>query len=406
MPSDRFASLARPVRLVAVGDELLRGEVLDRNGHRLAGRLAALGWMPDSMAQSPDHGGATAATVRRWLEEGGVLVLCGGLGPTADDLTREDVAAGLGVALVEHPAAAAMIRAREERLGRRFTPFTHRQALLPEGCEPVENPVGTAPGFGRPHPSGAGWLLVLPGVPFEFAAMVDAVLPPPAAPQAEDWLLLGVGEDRLAALLEDYPGRDHLGFYPSMEGHRMRVPLRDAVDRDDLARRLAPHLASREEGRPEAVLVKLLAARGETLAVAESCTGGMLGARITRVAGASDVFVGGVISYADAVKTALLDVDAALLARDGAVSEPVARAMADGVRARLASDWALAITGIAGPGGERPGKPVGTIHVALAGPATSAHRLLRAGWEREDNRRYAVLQAMTLLWEQLRHMEP
>jgi nicotinamide-nucleotide amidase len=151
----------------------------------------------------------------------------------------------------------------------------------------------------------------------------------------------------------------------------------------------------------EATILRLLAARGQTLAVAESCTGGLLGGRLTRVPGASEVFLGGVLSYADAVKTALLDVPAALIAEQGAVSEAVALAMAAGARRRLRADWGLSITGIAGPGGERPGKPVGTLHCGLSGPGAERHLHVLAGWDRENNRRFAVQQALTLLWRAL-----
>jgi nicotinamide-nucleotide amidase len=396
--------LAPPVRLFAVGDELLRGEVADRNSSILALRLSVLGQAVESITQVSDRGDLLLSAVRRWRAEGGTLVVGGGLGPTADDLTREIVAEGLAVALAPHPAAVAMIRAREDRLEHRYTDFTHRQAQLPVGCEPIENPVGTAPGFWMPHPNGRGFLLVLPGVPAEFQAIVEYCFPGPGELQAENWQLLGLGEDRLAKLLDDHPDRDRLGFYPSLDGHRLRVPL-DA-DRASLAECLADHLSSREGESPQAVVVRLLAEFGETLAVAESCTGGLLGARLTRVSGASDVFIGGVISYSDRMKEALLGVDPGLIRIEGAVSVAVARAMAEGARVRLGSDWALAITGIAGPGGERAGKPVGTLHVALAGPVGCEHRHLRGGWLREDNRRYAVLQALTMLWRALRRERP
>lgn len=395
---DLAARLARPLRLLAVGDELLRGEVLDTNSHWLAGRLTALAWTPDTVRQCGDRAGELAGAVRAWLGEGGALIVSGGLGPTPDDRSREEIAAGLGVALAESAEAAALIRAREERLERRFTAYTHRQALLPAGMAPIANPVGTAPGFWCAHPGGRGCLLVLPGVPHEYRAILEALLPLPAGGQGENWRLTGLGEDQLSSLLADLPGVETLGFYPSLEGLRLRLPAAGGPDREALAARLGPHLVSRTNEGLEAALIARLAAAGQTLAVAESCTGGLLAARLTRVPGASAVFLGGVLSYADSVKRALLGVPAALLASEGAVSEAVARAMAEGARARLASDWALAITGIAGPGGERPGKPVGTLHIGLAGPQGTRHRHRLAGWAREENRQFAVQQALDLLW--------
>lgn len=394
-----LAALARPLRVIAVGDELLRGEVADANSHWLAGHLSAIGWTPDTMAMLGDRPGELAGAVCRWREEGGTLIVGGGLGPTPDDRSREEVAAGLGVALGEDPAAAAMIRAREAQLARRFTAHTHRQALLPAGMAALANPRGTAPGFWLAGPGGRGFLVVLPGVPAEYRAILETLLPLPAVgADGENWRLTGLGEDQLTERLTGLPGMEALGFYPSLEGQRLRLPASGGPDPEALAARLGAHLVSRRHESLETVLIARLAAAGQTLAVAESCTGGLLGARLTRVAGASAVFRGGVLSYADAVKTELLGVPAALLAAEGAVSEAVARAMATGVRARLASDWALAITGIAGPGGERPGKPVGTLHIALAGPEGTRHRHRLAGWDREDNRRFAVQQALDLLW--------
>lgn len=394
-----LAALARPLRGVAVGDELLRGEVVDSNSHWLAGHLDALGWTPDTLATLGDRPGELAAAVRRWREEGGTLIVGGGLGPTPDDRSREEVAAGLDVALVPDAVAAAMIQARETRMARRFSAHTHRQALLPIGMHALANPCGSAPGFWLPAPGGSGFLLVVPGVPAEFRAILASVLPLPAAGmRGEHWLVVGLGEDQLTARLEGLAGVSALGFYPSLEGQRLRLPASGGPDPEALAARLGPHLVSRQGEAFEAVLVARLAAAGQTLAVAESCTGGLLGARFTRVPGASAVFLGGALCYADRAKTDLLGVPAALLAAEGAVSEAVARAMAAGARARLGSDWALAITGIAGPGGERPGKPVGTLHLALAGAAGLRHRHRVAGWGREDNRRYAVQQALDLLW--------
>ena len=403
---DLSPRLARPLRLVAVGDELLRGDRTDTNSPWLAARLTAIGWIPDTIEQVGDSQGAAAAAVTRWLAEGGCLILGGGLGPTVDDRTREEVAAGLGVALRVDERAAAWIREREARLARHFGPQTHGQARLPEGCEPLYNAQGTAPGFWRPHAasSAAGFLVVLPGVPGECRAFGEGLFPPkPGTATARFWLLAGLGEDKLAGLVADFPGRERLGFYPSFEGLRLRVPAA-GVDEIGLSRRLADYLVSHGDETLESVVIRLLKQRGQSLAVAESCTGGLLGGRLSRVPGASEVWLGGVLSYADAVKVELLGVPAALIAEQGAVSRAVAEAMAAGARRRLGSDWALAITGIAGPGGARPGKPVGTLHIALAGPQPQDLRqlALRAGWDRENNRRFAVHQALTLLWSALK----
>ena len=393
---DLGQNLSRPLRIVAVGDELLRGDHPDTNSPWLAERLAALRQTPDSIEQVPDRAGAAEAAVRRWHEEGGTLFLGGGLGPTEDDATRDEIAAGLGVDLVENPEATQMILDLEKRRGRTFTSYTHRQANMPEGCRPVQNPVGTAPSILCECES--GFLLVLPGVPAEYKAILESVLPlPDDRPHPQEWRLAGLGEDKLATMLEGMPGLDKLGFYPNREGIRVRLPV-DNFDPEELAHRLGKYLVSRDGAMLEDVLVGKLRERGETLAVAESCTGGLLGARITGVAGASEVFLGGVQSYANDVKEDLLGVQKELLMEFGAVSEECARAMAEGAREKLGADWALSITGIAGPDGGTEGKPVGTMHIALAGKTETRHIARRAPWDREGNRGFAVQGALTLLW--------
>lgn len=396
MTKELVSQLSRPIRIVAIGDELMRGDHPDTNSPWLAERLAQLGKIPDSIEQLPDRDDAAETAVRRWTQEGGTLFLGGGLGPTEDDATRDEIAAGLGVKLILNEEAARMICDLEVRRGRTFTSYTHRQANLPEGCRPVQNPVGTAPSIFCEGEN--GFLLVLPGVPAEYKAILKSVLPlPEGGPRAQEWRLAGLGEDKLATLLEGMPGLEKLGFYPNREGIRLRLPLED-FNPDELERRLGKHLVSRKGARLEDALVAKLGMRGETMSVAESCTGGMLGARITRVAGASEVFLGGVQSYANEVKEKLLGVPNDLLISHGAVSEECARAMAEGARARLGADWGLSITGIAGPDGGTEDKPVGTLHIALAGKEETRHIMRRAGWGREDNRLYAVQEALTLIW--------
>ena len=397
---DLRGRLARPLRIVSIGNELLRGDIADGNAAWLASRLAALGAPPDSISQIGDDLALIAAAVRAWRAEGGCLILGGGLGPTVDDMTREAVAAALDAQLVEDPRALAWIRERESRGGRRYRDGTLGQARSPVGSEPLPNPRGTAPGF-LVNAAG-GFLLVVPGVPGEYREICGACLPGPESRSiASNWTLTGPGEDVLAEILADFPGRERLGYYPSFSGYRLRVP--DGVDGSDLALRLAPWLVSSGGENLETVLVRLLAERGETVACAESCTGGLIGARLTEVPGASAVFPGGIVSYSNRVKEELLGVRRSLLIEHGAVSRPVALAMALGVRRALASDWGVAATGIAGPDGGTDGKPVGTLHVAVAGPeGVSAHAHRLAVWDRADNRHFAAQSALALLWEQLR----
>ncbi|MCP4548842.1 MAG: nicotinamide-nucleotide amidohydrolase family protein [bacterium] len=397
--------------ILAIGDELLRGDQIDSNSAFAARRLSTLGFVPDTISQAADKAGAAESAVARWRDRGGVLIVGGGLGPTEDDATREEIARGLGEVLVENGQALNWIRERSRRSGRQYTQHTYRQALMPKSAEAIWNPQGTAPGMLIPSDDDkGGFLLVLPGVPREYRAICEALFPVTGVtPRYEQWRLAGTGEDTLAAQLEGFPGREGLGFYPSIKGYRLRVPTVDStdipqLDRKALAELLSEWLVSTDDERLESCVLSLLRERGETLAVAESCTAGLLGARIGEVPGASDVFLGGFLTYADRVKTQLLGVPAALIEEHGAVSSETACAMASGARDSLNADWALAITGIAGPGGARPGKPVGTIHIALAGPGEEAPTTqhLQSAWDRDTNRNYAVLQALTLLWKNVR----
>ncbi|MDP6669328.1 MAG: nicotinamide-nucleotide amidohydrolase family protein [Candidatus Krumholzibacteria bacterium] len=395
---DLAAKLLAPIRILALGDELLRGDHPDTNSPWLASRLSALGHVPESIEQGGDRGRRFPEVLSRWQEEGGVLIVGGGLGPTEDDRSREQIAESLGRPLREDPEALAMIQALEKRRGKSFTSHTHRQALLPEGFRPLANPVGSAPALLLEKSE--GFLLVLPGVPAEFRAICESLFPA-IEDEASHWRLIGIGEDRLATLLEGFPDLEQLGFYPSLEGIRLRLP-RDFPGREALAAMLQPWLLSMDGQSLEECLVQLLKSRGETLGLAESCTGGMAGAHITRVQGSSEVFLGGVESYSNHAKECLLGVPGDILEEEGAVSEAAARFMASGLRERLSCDWAISITGIAGPGGGSRKKPIGTVHFALEGPGTSLHLQRLFSREREDNRRLAVQTALTLLWKTLR----
>jgi nicotinamide-nucleotide amidase len=349
---------------------------------------------------------ALAGAVRAALG-GGVDLLCtsGGLGPTHDDLTMEAVAAATGRELVLDGAALAMV---EERLrGYRRTPgvwgrVAEKQAMLPAGAA-VLPPVGTAPGAALEHEGTL--VVVLPGPPWELREMWEAARaePPLAALLARaggmrERILraFAIPESRVVAALDglDNGAWERLTVGICVKDAELEITVRSAAEdawaADALESRLEEELGtalySRDGTTVDEVVARRLIAAGQTVAVAESCTGGGLGARLTSLSGSSAYVLGGVISYADEVKRNVLGVDAALLRRHGAVSGPVAEAMAAGVRALVGSDWALSITGVAGPGGGTPEKPVGLVYVGLAGPAGAAAREHRLRGDRETIR--------------------
>jgi competence/damage-inducible protein CinA-like protein len=345
-----------------------------------------------------DDLGALVAAIRAALD-GGVDLLCtsGGLGPTHDDLTMEAVAAATGRDLVLDPVALAMV---EKRLrGYRRTPgvwrqVAEKQAMLPAGATLLP-PAGTAPGAALEHDGAI--VVVLPGPPWELREMWEAVRaePPLAAllargGGASERVLraFAVPESRVLAALRpfDQDAWERLAVGICAKDAELEITVRSAAEdawaADALEARLGEELGaalySRDGATVDEVVARRLIAAGQTVAVAESCTGGGLGARLTALPGSSAYMLGGVISYSDDVKRGVLGVDPGLLRRHGAVSAPVAEGMAAGVRELIGSDWALSITGVAGPGGGTPEKPVGLVYVGLAGAdgvATAEHRL-------------------------------
>ncbi len=346
-----------------------------------------------------------------------VILLSGGLGPTADDVTRDALADFAGVPLVEDQAVLERLAARYARIGRAFTGVARRQALLPEGVEQLPNPVGLAPGLWVEREGRA--VAALPGVPAEFQAIFrESILPRlramagTAVTRSVTLRTMGVPEaeiaDRIAALEIDWTGIQ-LAYLPHPGGVDLRlvatgestIEARLAELEAVLAKRFGPDLYSRGEVTIEEVVGDMLRARGLTLAVAESCTGGMLGARLTRVPGSSDYFRGGIIAYANHAKEELLGVPAALIAAKGAVSEEVALAMASGARAKLGAEIALSVTGIAGPGGGSEEKPVGLVYLALVRDAQEVSRRLFLPASRELIRERSTLFALDLLRREL-----
>ncbi len=401
------------VEILSTGDELLTGQVVDTNSAWLMDRLWDLGVMVRRKTLVGDDRDDIDAALRETSGRADVVVMSGGMGPTSDDLTTERVAAVLGVPLELHEPSLRTIEERFRRFGRPMTPNNEKQARFPRGAEVIPNRFGTAPGFAVKL--GRAEVICLPGVPVEFRGLCEEwVLPRLAArlgdvPAARVVKLFGVAEshaDHAMRPVMDDPANAGVRF--GFRAHWPEVHLKWTVPGPDAAARAERIAAAVRaifgdavwgEGRDELpeLVVARLAARRERVGLAESCTGGMLAELVTRVPGASAVLDLGVVAYANGMKEKVVGVPAAVLEAHGAVSEPVARALAEGVRRSAGAHWGIGITGIAGPTGGTPEKPVGTVHLALAGPSGTEHvqRLFRG--DRERIRRLAAYDALNLL---------
>jgi nicotinamide-nucleotide amidase len=372
--------------VLTIGDELLRGEIVDSTKSFLSDRLLGLDVETHYHASVRDDPESMIDAFRRAAERADVVLVSGGLGPTRDDLTSEVLARSFGRELRLDEAALETIRSFFRSVGREMSENNAKQAYFPEGAEVLANPIGTAPGFLLEE---HGTLFFcLPGVPREMSRMMDEQVLPRLASRvggggvvrARLLRTFGTGESMLDDQLKDVAasGDVTLGFRTSFPDNYLRPVARAAtaeeaeakLDRicEEIRGRLGAIVYGEGDETLPVVVGRLLRESGRTLAVAESCTGGLVAEQVTDVPGSSDYFLGGVVAYANAAKTLLLGVPEALLAEHGAVSEPVARAMAEGVRERFGADYGLATTGISGPGGGTPEKPLGLVHIALARP--------------------------------------
>jgi nicotinamide-nucleotide amidase len=410
----------RPRAVVVVtGSELVRGERTDRNGPFLAAEALSHGLEPARITIVGDAPVELESVLRGGLEADACLV-SGGLGPTHDDRTVELVARAAGLELVVDEALEREIesisRTVAERLRRPyadFAPGVTKQATRPAPAVSI-GLAGTAPGLVFRAPSGCV-VVVLPGPPSELRRLwpnalasepMRELLGRTRAPGRRVLRLFGVSESAVARALEE-AGGDGGGVEATIcarefEIHVDLVVEPGADERADvleaaLAERLQESLFGRDERRVEELVLTLAEAQGLRLATAESCTGGLVAARLTSVPGSSASFIGAVVSYADEVKLAELDVPGELLAEHGAVSQEVAAAMAEGARRRLGADVAVSVTGVAGPGGGTPEKPVGRVYLHAAGPDGSLTRMLDLPGEREQIRVRAAVTALHLL---------
>lgn len=414
--------------LLTVGDELLVGQIVNTNVAWIGEQLSAVGVSVRRAVTVSDEPNEIRSALRQSLADADVVIATGGLGPTHDDVTKKAVADELGRPLRLDEAVLDDLRQKYAARNRPMAERNRVQAEVPEGFTVLRNPVGTAPGLWFEDEEGGRRraLAILPGVPREMKVLMqEEVLPRVVDLNGEadvvqkTLLTVGRGEADLADSLGDLGAwlspELRLAFLPSSGVVKLRITAL-GTDRADAEARLAAFEAYVRERAGglifgegddtlEAAVGRMLRERGLTLAVAESCTGGLLADRLTNVPGASDYFRGGAVVYGNEMKVNLLGVDDAVLRADGAVSERVARQLAEGARLRLGADLAVATTGIAGPGGGTPEKPVGTIWLGYA-DARGTHAVrLHLVTDRLLNKRLSATAALNLVRRQLLRLD-
>ena len=400
--------------IVAVGTELLLGQIVDTNSSWMGGQLAQAGIDSHFQVKVGDNQSRIVDTIRRALDRSDAVILCGGLGPTQDDITREAIADVMGVALVRDDAMGEKIRRGFEARGRRFTENNLRQADCPVGASFIPEMPGTAPGL--VCPLGKQVIYAVPGVPFEMREMMTGTILPDLKRRAgvtaviksrvlKSW---GETESRLAELLAeridalDRAGNPTIAFQASgIEGLKIRITAKAenaeaaeaVIAREEANVRgiVGDAIFAADEQTMESAILDLLRERGLSLAVAESVTGGLVGARLTAVPGASDVFRGALVSYASEVKFDVLGVP-----EGPVISAAAAEAMARGVRERLGADVGIATTGVAGPA-EQEGHPHGTVFLGLAHDGNAEAVQVRLPGDRRRVREYAVISLLNML---------
>lgn len=400
--------------IVSVGTELLMGQIVNTDAQFIASHLAPLGYRALYQVTVGDNPARLAGVVQSALARADVLLFTGGLGPTDDDLTKETVAQALGLEMAVVPEEEARLRAYFASRGKEMTPNNLKQARFPTGSIILPNPNGTAPGCIMEADGKAA--ILMPGPPRELYPMFrDHVLPylekrSGVRLHSRELRIFGMGESEVTYRLRDLIAaqtnptiapyvktsevtlRVTAQCQDDAEGERLVVPVIDAI----LARLGSIVYSTNGESLP-ALCVRLLLTQGATLAVAESCTGGMLASSIVDIPGCSACFLEGAVTYANGAKVRRLGVSEGTLATDGAVSLACAQQMAEGLRAAAGTTYALATTGIAGPDGGTSEKPVGLVYVALAGPGRTEVRKLCLSGDRARIRTAATLHALDLL---------
>ena len=402
--------------IITIGDEILIGQIVDTNSAWIGEKLNAAGIKIHRITSVSDRAEPISEAVTQALSHSDIVICTGGLGPTKDDITKHTLARLFGMKLVRNEAVYEQVRAMTAVRHIDFNELNQGQALVPDGCPVLPNRCGTAPGMWFERDGKV--LVSLPGVPFEMKTLIgEQVLPRLYEHFRFDAIVhktaitYGLAESILAETIADWenalPAYLHLAYLPSAMNIRLRLSAYD-VDGQQAAAEIDRQFALLDQAIPyriigygdatlESAVGELLRVRGETVAAAESCTGGNIAHRFTALPGASDYFRGGVVAYSNDVKTALLGVNADDLNRCGAVSRPVAEQMATGVRKATGATYGIATTGIAGPTGGTPDKPVGTVWMAVSGPDETYSIRMVFGSLRSQNIERASSNAINLL---------
>jgi nicotinamide-nucleotide amidase len=402
--------------IITIGTEMLLGDLVDTNTAWLSARLAALGVGVYRHTTVGDNRERIIAALNEAASRTDLVITTGGLGPTSDDLTNECLSVVTGRGMVEYPEAREHVNEMFGRFGREPTPNNYKQALFPQGVELIPNPLGTA--MGALLETDGTVFATLPGVPPEMKGMFEETLEPLIRARSDGSIIsrtlwfAGIGESALAEQVQDFLDATDPTVAPlAGQGKvRLRITTRAATQKEaeekiapveeEILSRLGDYYFGEDDETLESTVGRLLKERGDTLALAESCTGGLLAKRLTDVAGSSAYLKEGLITYSNESKERMLGVPHDLIMEHGAVSEPVARQMAEGARKIAGADYGLSVTGIAGPDGGTEEKPVGLVFVGLSdAEGTFAERLDLSAWarsreairERSANRAFDLL---------------
>lgn len=410
------------IAIVTIGNELVSGRTLDTNTALIARLTGQMNWPVVASLAVGDDERAIAEVLKFALERADAIIVTGGLGPTADDITTAAVARALNLPLYMDEQVLASLKTLFENFHLKWTENNTKQAVFPTGAEILPNPIGTAAGFSLRY--GQRWIFVIPGVPREAERMMReqviprlqrAVTEEQSYPMTRTIKTFGLSEAAVDEMLRDvdFAALDiRVGFYPHFpENHltlttagRTEGEAKEKIARAEeiISSRLSPYIFAYDNETLEGNIYTLMTARNWTLAIAESCTGGLIADRITDVSGSSAYFERGYVTYSNHAKTALLGVPADIIVKFGAVSEETARLMAEGVQTKAGTHLGLAITGILGPTGGSESKPIGTVYMALADGGRTFCRRYNFRWDRRRNK---IIAAETALMMLLRYLK-
>ena len=409
------------ISILTIGNELMSGRIADTNSSFIAREINLQGWQVEAMMSVGDNFDSIKNRLNYLLELTDIVICTGGLGPTADDITTEAIAQAFSLPLYTDENVLNYIKEIFTKYNLRWVENNAKQAMFPQGAEIIANTVGTAAGFALRVKEKL--IFVIPGVPFETQKMMPGgvipilrrYFPEPDQYSAKQTIkTFGLSEAAVDAKLKDIDFAAmgvNVGFYPVFpENHVVLISRHKTQEeaqsnlqkaQDEIAERLQEHIFSYGEKTLEEVVAGLLTEKKLTIAVAESCTGGLITNRLTDVAGSSDYLERGLVTYSNAAKTSMLGVDAKIIEKHGAVSEETARLMAEGVRKLSCTDLGLSSTGIAGPTGGSKEKPVGTVYLALADSQQTICRHYNFRWDRRRNKHVFSEAALLMLKNQL-----